>query len=295
MTDKEYEKLYKKLYEYVRENVNHHRFKHTQGVVKAAEKYAVKYGADVRKAKIAAVFHDACKNDVGGLEHGEAAAKLLKEKFGVDDPEILAAIANHTIGRPDLCLLEKVIKLADLLEEGRDYDDVPKIREFEENTNDIDAVYLLLLERQRDVLIKRGVDYDKRTDILIDWFKERLTNRSMTNKEIAYLAATLLDKKKARDITIIDIGEKSGFADYFVIATAGNLRQLSSLANNLEDGLAEESIIVHHIEGKGDSGWILMDYGDIIVNLFTEEQRDHYNIEKIWSDCIRLEFTPETV
>jgi len=112
----------------------------------------------------------------------------------------------------------------------------------------------------------------------------------MTNKEIAYFAAEELDTRKALDITIIDIAEKSGFADYFVIASATSLRQLSALSDNLEDKLASEDILPHHIEGKGDSGWILLDYGDIVINLFTVEQRDHYNIEKIWNDCIRLDF-----
>lgn len=113
----------------------------------------------------------------------------------------------------------------------------------------------------------------------------------MTNKEIAYLSANILDEKKAVDITIIDISEKSGFADYFVIASASSLRQLSSLSNYLEDKLAEEALVAHHIEGKGDSGWILMDYDDVIINLFTNEARDHYNIEKVWNDCIKLDFT----
>lgn len=112
----------------------------------------------------------------------------------------------------------------------------------------------------------------------------------MTNKELAYKIANILDDRKSSDILIIDIAEKSGFADYFVIASASSLRQLSSTADFIEDKLAEEEILAHHIEGKGDSGWILMDYGDIIINLFTIEARDHYNIEKVWNDCIRLDF-----
>lgn len=291
MTKYVFEELYNTLDSYVKENVNEHRYAHTIGVVKAAEKYALKYGADVYKAKIAAIFHDACKNDVGGLEHGEAAAQLLKTRFGIDDPEILAAIANHTIGRKDPCLLEKVIKLADLLEEGRTYEDVPEIRAFDERYSNIDKTYLLLLERQRKHLIKAGIDYDKRTDELIDWMKEKIGN-NMTNKDIALLAANELDKRKALDITIIDIAEKSGFADYFVIATASSLRQLGSLTTFVEDKLAEEGILVNHTEGKGDSGWILMDYGDVIINIFTAEQREHYNIEKLWNDCIKIDFEP---
>lgn len=175
MNNKDYEKLYNTLDEYVRNNVGDHRYKHTLGVVKAAEKYAEKYGADVQKARIAAIFHDACKSD-GGLDHGELAAKLLKKKFKVEDEEILAAIANHTIGRPNMCLLEKVIKLADLLEEGRDYPDAPLLRQYDDEVNDINKTYLKCVERQREVLIKKGIDYDKRTDVLIDYMRKEIEN-----------------------------------------------------------------------------------------------------------------------
>ena len=114
----------------------------------------------------------------------------------------------------------------------------------------------------------------------------------MNNKEIALLAAKTLDAKKALDILILDISESSGFADYFVLATAANLRQLGALCDDVEDKLASEGVLVKHIEGKGESGWILMDFGDIIVNLFTAEQREHYQIERIWKDCPAVEFTP---
>ena len=112
----------------------------------------------------------------------------------------------------------------------------------------------------------------------------------MENKEIALLAAKTLDAKKATDILILDISRNSGFADYFVLATASNLRQLGALCDEVEDKLAAEAVLVKHIEGKGDSGWILMDFGDIIVNLFTAEQREHYQIERIWKDCPAVEF-----
>ena len=112
----------------------------------------------------------------------------------------------------------------------------------------------------------------------------------MNNKELAIYAAKVLDEKKAQDITVLDISLKSGFADYFVIATAGSLRQLGSLSDEVDDKLAQQEVFAKHIEGKGDSGWVLMDYGDVIVNLFTVEQREHYSIEKIWGDCPAVEF-----
>ena len=287
MTDKEFEELYAKLDAYVKEHVDEYRYKHTQGVVKAIEGYAAKYGADVKKAKIAAVFHDACKGQKLGLEHGKAAAKIIKEQFGVEDEEIINAIANHTVGRVGMSLLEKVIKLADLLEENRTYEDCPKIREYEKTEHDINKVYLVLAKRQKEIILSKGLYYDTTNDDVIAWLEEEI-RKTMTNKEIAYFIAKEMDSRKATDITIIDIAEKSGFADYFVIASVAGLRQLSALATNIEDKLAEQGLIVGHVEGKGDSGWILMDYGDIIVNLFTVEQREHYNMEKVWADCDRI-------
>ena len=108
----------------------------------------------------------------------------------------------------------------------------------------------------------------------------------MDNRETAVRIALILDQKKTEDIDVIDIGEKSGFADYLIIGTARNMRQLGALSHELEDKLAEDGVLVHHIEGKNDSGWVLMDYGDIIVNLLTKEQREHYQIERVWNDCM---------
>ena len=112
----------------------------------------------------------------------------------------------------------------------------------------------------------------------------------MTNKEYADFAAKILSSKKATDIMIIDIAEKSGFADYFIIATGNTDRQVNSMADDVEDALAEKDLLVKSIEGKNISGWILMDFGDIIVNVFNPELRERYNLESVWGDCSFLEF-----
>jgi ribosome-associated protein len=112
----------------------------------------------------------------------------------------------------------------------------------------------------------------------------------MNNKDIALKVASILVKKKAQDVVIIDISEKSSFADYFVIASGGSERQVGTLADEIEDQFAKEGILTRSVEGKKTSGWILMDFGDVIVNIFTVEQRDRYNIEKVWSDCSFIEF-----
>ena len=107
----------------------------------------------------------------------------------------------------------------------------------------------------------------------------------MTNRDYAMLAAEVLSKKKAQDMVLIDIGEKSGFADYFLIATGNTVRMINSLSDDVEEAMEQAELPAKSIEGKNVSEWILLDFGDLIVNLFTPEMREKYNIEKIWADC----------
>lgn len=111
----------------------------------------------------------------------------------------------------------------------------------------------------------------------------------MEPKELALKIARLLDEKKAIDVTVIDISPKASFADYFVMASAGSERQMDSLVDNVEDVLEPMGIFPRSVEGKKSSGWILMDYGDIVVNVMTVEMREKYNIERIWGDCSNVE------
>lgn len=111
----------------------------------------------------------------------------------------------------------------------------------------------------------------------------------MDCKDMAILSAKVLDDKKARDIVVINIGTKTAFADYMVLASGGSERQIGTLCDELEEKFEKEGVFVKNIEGKKNSGWILMDYGDIIVNLLTVDMREKYNIEKVWGDCDYLE------
>ena len=108
-------------------------------------------------------------------------------------------------------------------------------------------------------------------------------------KKMALDIAKLLDEKKAMDVAVIDISPKASFDDYFVMASAGSERQLDALVDNVEDALEPQKIFPKSVEGKRSSGWILMDYGDVVINVMTVEMREKYNIERIWGDCESLE------
>jgi ribosome-associated protein len=113
--------------------------------------------------------------------------------------------------------------------------------------------------------------------------KNRREN-SLVNLDLAVKTGGILSAKKGEDIRVIDISEQSSFADFFVNATALNERQLSALADEVEGQLSKEGILPKNVEGRPNSGWLLMDYGDMIVNVFLPQQREMYQIEKIWSD-----------
>ena len=103
-------------------------------------------------------------------------------------------------------------------------------------------------------------------------------------KTMAREIAETLAAKKAMDVMMIDIGGKSSFADYFVMASAGSERQLEALKDHVEDLLEPRGVFPKNIEGKRESGWILMDYGDIIVHIFDKDNRLFYDLERIWVD-----------
>jgi ribosome-associated protein len=107
--------------------------------------------------------------------------------------------------------------------------------------------------------------------------------------ELARSLAKAIDDKMGRDIVILDISGQSSFADCFVNATATNTRMLATIKDEVGDALEREGLEVKGTEGRPESGWILVDCGDVIVNLFLEEQRGKYQIEKIWSDAARID------
>ena len=102
--------------------------------------------------------------------------------------------------------------------------------------------------------------------------------------EIVKLAVKAMDDKKAEDIKVIRIGEVSSVADYFVIANGTNTPHVESLVDSVEEELLKEGIHTDRIEGVRSSGWILMDYNDVIIHVFAKEDRLFYDLERMWRD-----------
>ena len=104
-------------------------------------------------------------------------------------------------------------------------------------------------------------------------------------KEMALLAAKALSDKKGREIQVLEIGELTTLADYFVIATGSSNTQINSLVDYVENVMAEEAE-EHplHREGYRGGTWVLMDFGSLVVHVFTAEARKFYDLERLWQD-----------
>ena len=106
----------------------------------------------------------------------------------------------------------------------------------------------------------------------------------MDSKQIAKIAFDALEDKEGVNINIIDISNISILADYFIIAGGTNENQVKALADNVEEELAKVDVTPKQIEGYNNANWILMDYQDVIIHIFNEQDRLFFDLERIWSD-----------
>ncbi len=93
-----------------------------------------------------------------------------------------------------------------------------------------------------------------------------------------------MEERKGEDIILLDIRELSDFADYFVICTGTSDRMLNGLADQMIDHMRNELHLRGRKEGEAQEGWILVDYGDVIVHLFSPDRRDYYQLEELWGE-----------
>lgn len=107
-------------------------------------------------------------------------------------------------------------------------------------------------------------------------------------KEIVKLTYAALEDKKARDITVLDIANVTVIADYFIIASGDNDRQVTALCDSVDEALGRAGFEKKSIEGYASRRWILMDYGDVVIHIFNTEDRLFYDLERIWRDGKRV-------
>lgn len=111
----------------------------------------------------------------------------------------------------------------------------------------------------------------------------RTAKPSITANKAAHLAVDVASDRQATDIVLLDVHAISGFTDFMVIMSVNSVRQLDAVADTLIEEIEKAGLTIHHREGKPDSGWVLVDFGDLVLHVFSEEQREHYRLEQVWA------------
>lgn len=103
------------------------------------------------------------------------------------------------------------------------------------------------------------------------------------------VAVAAAEDKKASEVTVLKLIEVTTFADYFVICSGNSARQVQAIADEIEESLRNQKVRPLHIEGYKNAEWVLMDYGPLIVHVFTEQARRFYDLERLWRDAEKME------
>lgn len=122
--------------------------------------------------------------------------------------------------------------------------------------------------------------------IIIYSLKTNLENRVLRSIDVAKLAVEAASDKQADNIVLLDTKQICSFADYFVICSGDSPRQIEAIRQEIREKLKRDDITLFHIEGAADSGWILLDLGDVVVHIFSASQRDYYRLDDLWREAV---------
>ena len=246
--------------------------------------------------------------------HSPIGAYIAKRDFNVSD-EIAHAIKVHTTGDADMSLLDEIVYLADKTEVGRNYNEVFYFRYL--LTVDRELAMYAALNAVHDFRDTEPCDYGDRAleyyarvcagktlpamplrkvdageeeqkeevheEVRESEHKKPTLKRNASSTEIAEAVAKELDLHKGHDIDIIDLEGKTIVADYFIIASASSSTAVKALYGYVEDMLTEK-FGLDPSKRDIDREWVALDYGSVIVHIFTDKTREFYNIERLWSD-----------
>ena len=144
-----------------------------------------------------------------------------------------------------------------------------------------------LSNRDGSGILFRGVWFGQRAKLCYNYHAMRLRNKAEEEAELESLklANTLVDviaDKMGSDILLLDLGGVSLIADYFIICSAQSERQIEAITEDIRNVLKKTGVHILSVEGTAASGWVLMDYGGIIIHIFSPYQRERYRLEALW-------------
>ncbi|GMQ64867.1 bis(5'-nucleosyl)-tetraphosphatase (symmetrical) YqeK [Vallitalea maricola] len=303
---------------HLQKQLSENRYEHTLGVEKTAVSLAKLYNVDIEKAKIAALLHDCAKNlsddkklelcDKYNIEvteeqkknldliHAEIGSIMAKYEYEIHDEGILNAITYHTTGKSNMSNLEKIIYVSDYIEPGRTK--AP-------NLDEIRRVVMKNLDKALFMILSDTINYLKTSKKYIvpttmeayEYYKNILNTTGEINMEkntdnsmdLLKTALKALDDKLAEDIQVLDIRDLTVIADYFIIAHGNNKSHIKALIDRTDEVLSKNGYEPKQVEGYNSASWILLDYGNIIIHIFSKEDRLFYDLERIWSDGKKID------
>ncbi len=271
-------------------------------MARAADVLAQRHGADARKARTAGLLHDLarlfsaerlieeCERRGIPIDafarahpivlHAPLGAALARERYGIGDPQILSAIAAHTVGAGGMSDLDCIVYLADGLEPGRSFDERAALWQL--SLRALRAATRATIENSVDYLRRNGKEVAPQTLAALD--EMRGLKRGHTIVDLIGVVQDAASEKKGEDFTAIDVAGRTILADTFAIVTGRSKIQTRAIADAVVERVKESGLPVMRVEGYADGTWILIDLGHVIVNVFTPDQRQFYNLERLWSE-----------
>ncbi len=271
------------------------RFYHIDGVYKMASQLALIYEVDIYKAQICALLHDYYKyedykimssflsedeikecEECKVLYHSYASSKQLKILFNINDKEMENAIKYHVFGHPNMTRLEKIILISDYTEENRKYEDCIKVRKilFEKGINQ--AIYESTLATINH-LKNNNIEPHKLQLEVLNEYERKL---KMQKIEVVNEA---LKKVNATNVLCYDTNEKSPFFSNVIVASVDSVRQLNASLEYIKEKLSEAGYQIKNTTGA-NSEWVIVDACDLLVHVFYKEERDRFQIDKLYLD-----------
>ena len=300
----------------VKKHVKQTRFRHILAVAKEALKICEKIGRNdlTEKAYVASLLHDITKSfskeehfewctditdedkETADVLHAFSACEYARHLFpDLVDADIYDAIRYHCTGRENMSVLEKVVFLADYIEETREHESCKRLRESFYNDNSLNALdWAVLAELQNTVsyLESKGLKVNSRTLKALKFYTEKEENmENMNPKDLALEIVKILNEKNAADIKLLHVSDHTIIADYFVLCTGMSNTQVKSYADEIEYKLGLKGIEPHHIEGFGEGMWVVIDYSSVIVHAFHKESREFYSLDKVWADAEEIDIS----
>ena len=270
------------------------RYEHSLNVCKYMEKLINhhKINIDKDKALLTAILHDYAKfytmdeyeqlvleynldsyvlSTPRKILHSLLGRYAVNKELNIDDEEILSAIEYHTTGKENMTLLQELLFISDFCEDGREGNIFENARNI--SLVDIKKCVFYILDYKIKYTLERGLPLDPNTQVAFRFYK-RFKNLNSDNKLDNVLEC--INKNLVKDVVIYDMTSRHPLYDYVIVSTTSSYRQMEACVSYLKDDFDLKGAEI-------SEGWTLIDLGDIIVHVFTNDDREKYGLDKLYS------------